>query len=146
LENVDFLTQCSSGLWYAGCVSYEVSFFLMIVGKYERNAERKLLEARRSKQMLRFEITGHLSWAPSEVTCRNEEHLGGAQVPGNIISSASGDYAHLRLNQNLRRGDKFTNANASFCCTHCVLVASKLSESPHFATSLTSFLFLYLRI
>jgi hypothetical protein len=54
---------------------------------------------KRTKHTLNCRVTGHLSWAPSEVTCRNEEHDENAEDAGNIDSLASGEYAHLGLNQ-----------------------------------------------
>jgi hypothetical protein len=40
-----------------------------------------------------------MSWAPSETTCRNEEHHENVEGAGNIDSSESGDSVHLSLNQ-----------------------------------------------
>jgi hypothetical protein len=43
----------------------------------------------------------HVSWAPSEVTCRNEERHENVKGAGNIVSSPSGDSDHLSLNRNV---------------------------------------------
>jgi hypothetical protein len=50
---------------------------------------------RRTKQMLIFQITGHLNLVPSEATCRNEEHVENKGDVGNIDSSVTGDFAQL---------------------------------------------------
>jgi hypothetical protein len=53
---------------------------------------------RRTKQMLIFQITGHLNLVSSETTCRNEEHVENKGDVGDIDSSVTGDFAQLRLN------------------------------------------------
>jgi hypothetical protein len=58
---------------------------------------------RRTKQTLSCLITGYLSWSPSEVICRNEEHHENVEGARNIDSSASGDSVHISLNQNVCR-------------------------------------------
>jgi hypothetical protein len=63
----------------------------------------KKVSFRRIKQTLSCQITGHFCWAPSEVTCRNEKHHENVEETGNNDSSASGDSAHLSLNQNVCR-------------------------------------------
>jgi hypothetical protein len=54
-------------------------------------------------QTLSCQIAAHLSWAPPEVTCRNEEHHENAERDGNIDSSAGGNSAYLSLDQNVCR-------------------------------------------
>jgi hypothetical protein len=49
----------------------------LFIGKYDqtterkkgRKKERKKMNFKRKKQMLLWQIAGHLSWAPFEVTC-----------------------------------------------------------------------------
>jgi hypothetical protein len=58
---------------------------------------------RRSKQSLSCKIAGNLTWAPSEVTCQNEDHHENVKGTGCIDSSACYDSANLSLNQNACR-------------------------------------------
>jgi hypothetical protein len=53
--------------------------------------------------MFSCHITGNLIWAPSEITCRNEEYHENVGRTENIDSSASGDSPYLSLNQNVCR-------------------------------------------
>lgn len=57
---------------------------------------------RRINQYLRCQITAHLSWAPSEVGSRNDEHHENVEGAGNINSSASCESVYLSLSQNVR--------------------------------------------
>jgi hypothetical protein len=53
------------------------------------------------KQALSYQIAGHLSLAPYEVTCRNQEQHKNVEGAGNIDFSASSNAVHLSLNQNV---------------------------------------------
>jgi hypothetical protein len=61
---------------------------------------------RRTTQILHCQITGHLSWAPSKVTCQNEQHHKNMEGAENIDSSASDDSSHLSQNPNVYRKRK----------------------------------------
>jgi hypothetical protein len=47
---------------------------------YEEASGSKKVSLRRTKQKLSRQITGYLSQAPSEVTCRNEEHNNNVKI------------------------------------------------------------------
>jgi hypothetical protein len=64
----------------------------------EESCGSKKASFKRTKHTLNCHVTGHLSWAPSDVTCRNEEHHENMEEAGKTDSSTSGDSAHLSLN------------------------------------------------
>jgi hypothetical protein len=66
---------------------------------YEEACRCKKMSLTRTKHRLTCEITEYLSWAPSGVTFRNEEHHENVKETGNIDSFVSCDSAHLGLNQ-----------------------------------------------
>jgi hypothetical protein len=65
----------------------------------EQVSGSKKVTMKRTNQMLNFRITGHMSWAPCKVICRNEEHHEDVQEAENIESSVNGDFAHHSLNK-----------------------------------------------
>jgi hypothetical protein len=53
------------------------------------------------------QVSLHLSRVPFQVTYRNEEHHENVEGAGNMDSSATGDSAHLSLNQNVCREEEY---------------------------------------
>jgi hypothetical protein len=58
---------------------------------------------KRTETTLICQTTGHLSWTPSEITCRNEEQHENVEGTGNICFSSSSDSNHLSQNQSVRK-------------------------------------------
>jgi hypothetical protein len=69
---------------------------------YDENSGSKKASFRRRNQISSCQITGHLSWAPSEVTSHNEEHQENVGTV-NTDFSAGHDSAHVSLNHNARK-------------------------------------------
>jgi hypothetical protein len=107
---------------------------------YEEACWSKKVSFRRTKQTLSCHVTGHLSWAPSETTCRNEEHYENVEGAGNIVSSTSGGSPNLSLNQYVCRKSIHLLVYAfglRFVC--------RVSNSAHFTTSIhIIFLFMWI--